>query len=727
MNLRKTNRLNSFIAEYTNDRPIQALSYLFSSPDTCLEDLDRGDPLSTKLVNYAHSLAFGVKKDRAFSSKELLKTLPKSEKWNKLRSLIQIHCQSTPITHPVSQFIEDLENSLERKTYQPNSTPLSYSFLNKGEKKYLTPSLHFYRNYIYFLHSSKSRFPTLQLFLLPLFPLSYQVPKNLLQALNKPFPKQHTLVLCIQNYALNWKKLYSQFFTKRVLLCFPSTLHFLHSFQFPYFSAFLLKKNTELLLFDWPWHHTQLSGPYHFFPSQNLNKEWKYSLENENNIESLREYSRHLSDEYYSNHLGVARQASYFRVSQAHKNSEMAHFSSSPISPPSLKLNAYLNKYKRTNMRRIRKSKRVAHIVPQYIEGVNHAPSQLLNSLLKYSPSYKHHIFTSEYFMLRSTEYPYDRFFQNIYISAPHSEQRSHKKQNFLHKYNISLIQNSGTHSYKKTARDISIQLSEMEIDYAIFHEDNPIHLLIAQECDVPVKIYMEHGTVPIVDFFDAMILNHPNEIPYYSFSNTKLFANINQVDVSKRWLKTLTPKTQWGIPEEAVVLCTVSNRLGRLSFTMIQLVIQLLKKHPEVYYLTIGNDFPVQFFSKDPEIMKRIINLGPQEYAPHFIRSADIYLNDFPIGGGLTIIEAMAAGLPIVSFYNENGLPPSRHVGHYFGKENCIFYGDTQGYLELASKLISCKKMRTDWKKKSLNAYQKMNSPQKYGKNLEQILNQFE
>ena len=155
----------------------------------------------------------------------------------------------------------------------------------------------------------------------------------------------------------------------------------------------------------------------------------------------------------------------------------------------------------------------------------------------------------------------------------------------------------------------------------------------------------------------------------------------------------------------------------------MIQCIINILRRIPEAFYLPIGSPLPKEAFESYPDIKNRIIFLGNQKNPPNMIRSMDLYLNDFPIGGELSVIEALAAGLPIVSMYDEKGLPPSRHAGHYIGKEHCVPFGDTKAYTNRACQLLSDKKEYAFQQQVSLKSYLQINSPKSFAKNLENSL----
>ncbi len=106
---------------------------------------------------------------------------------------------------------------------------------------------------------------------------------------------------------------------------------------------------------------------------------------------------------------------------------------------------------------------------------------------------------------------------------------------------------------------------------------------------------------------------------------------------------------------KEKTYLITVSNHLAsRLSNEFRDLINAALCKHPNVYYTLIGSGDKNKILNLfDPAIHNRIEWVGPlddQVQIFSYLFSSDIYVNEFPIGGGRVLLEAMSAELPIVA-----------------------------------------------------------------------------
>jgi glycosyltransferase involved in cell wall biosynthesis len=88
------------------------------------------------------------------------------------------------------------------------------------------------------------------------------------------------------------------------------------------------------------------------------------------------------------------------------------------------------------------------------------------------------------------------------------------------------------------------------------------------------------------------------------------------------------------------------------------QVMIEVLAENPEAYYVVMGveeSQIPFLPAMLSEEIRMRIRFLGWQ--GNEYLRSlclADIFIDTFPSGGGTTLIDAIALGIPVVAFKND-------------------------------------------------------------------------
>ena len=111
-------------------------------------------------------------------------------------------------------------------------------------------------------------------------------------------------------------------------------------------------------------------------------------------------------------------------------------------------------------------------------------------------------------------------------------------------------------------------------------------------------------------------------------------------------------------IPRDAVVILSAGRHVKFQARAFWQAIIDLLRDHPNAYYLAMGvEEAQVPFLSSllAPEIRPRVRCLGwrGNEYLP-LLCAADIVIDTFPSGGGMTLFDAMSLGIPVVSFKND-------------------------------------------------------------------------
>ena len=137
-------------------------------------------------------------------------------------------------------------------------------------------------------------------------------------------------------------------------------------------------------------------------------------------------------------------------------------------------------------------------------------------------------------------------------------------------------------------------------------------------------------------------------------------------------------------------VCITVSNHPQvRLSKEFVQTLIPVLKANPLVEYWVMGSGDCTQQLAdfEAAGVAHQVAFLGGRNDIWPGLRKADIYLNEFPIGGAQSVMEAMACGLPIVA-----GVYSGKHQHNcgagYIGP-TAIHPFSTAAYADRMTKLI--------------------------------------
>ena len=111
------------------------------------------------------------------------------------------------------------------------------------------------------------------------------------------------------------------------------------------------------------------------------------------------------------------------------------------------------------------------------------------------------------------------------------------------------------------------------------------------------------------------------------------------------------------GLAQHAQVWVTVGFRLEQeVSAAWATRMLETLARHPNAVWLLVGCNNGVAPTSLQRAPPGRVVALAPRPDVPAILSLCDVYVNPPRIGGGFSVLEAMASGLPIVSFANSDG-----------------------------------------------------------------------
>lgn len=377
-----------------------------------------------------------------------------------------------------------------------------------------------------------------------------------------------------------------------------------------------------------------------------------------------------------------------------------------------------------------KKKLKVCHVVPQLVEG-GHAPTKVLESFFQYynQDRFELSLIITERLAFHPLEYPY-----NFYNSTPTIE-RAPEILNRLQSQNIKIAIGNPHRTFEQNGAETALLMCSDETDIVIYHGPDIINHFSGLLTDVPVRILLEHGAQPPFPGFDVIILSshEAKEIyrDHYCKLKMKTFVLPFCVNVKSDWLAEPYSKTKLGFPHDALIMTTISHHLNtRLSDEMCLAIVEILKNVPKAYYAPIGpirNEEKFRKFFSQHGVNDRIVFLGSKiDPGPsHFARTMQLYLNEFPLGSGFAILDAMASGCPVVTMYDDHGPQASRYGGTYFGIDRAITSGKREDYVNLACKLLTDPEMYREWSDHALKQYEKFSSPEKYVKSFEEMLEQ--
>ncbi len=373
-----------------------------------------------------------------------------------------------------------------------------------------------------------------------------------------------------------------------------------------------------------------------------------------------------------------------------------------------------------------KKKIRLAHIVPQIVDS-GHAPSRLLENLIvKHDRQlFDLYVISTERFQFHPFEYPFSL------ANSDSSADRAQRRIKLFRSLGVKVHLFDSLLSYEKAAHDIALMLQQLRVDVAVFHGPDIIHSLCTQMAGVPLHILFEHGTPPQYPGFELVIASSRDAPEIYR----ELFADLKTevhglpfaLDVRALWPPEILSKTELGLPPDCIAITTISNQLdSRLGKEMCLAIVEILKRIPNAHYAPIGPVFDeerLRKFFRQHGVDHRITFLGRVANASLYARSMQLYLNEFPFGGCLGILDAMASGLPVVTMHDLHGPPQARYGGDFIGIDRAITSGKREDYVKHACRLLTDPMMYQEWSEHSKQQYEKHADVDAYVKAFETIV----
>ncbi|MBA2368423.1 MAG: glycosyltransferase [Candidatus Protochlamydia sp.] len=450
----------------------------------------------------------------------------------------------------------------------------------------------------------------------------------------------------------------------------------------------------------------------------------------------LYEIAKRTLQDIESNRYGKERaiafsiEKGFQRWNDLHKGSPPAHanLGPAPKMPLDAQIKALLNERKPRLFQPNNKI-RLAHIVTQIVDG-GHAPTKLLKTLCTLADRqwFEVCVISNERIAEHLLSYPIA-----TYVS-PSSQVRGYITIKYLNHFGILVVVDAGSPTYEMAIKEILGKLTEFQIDIAVFHGPDELNSIISGSTDVPIRVLFDHGTLPSYPCFDLAILStdeayNQNHQAFQQAGMESCVLNFS-LDVRPEWEKEPFSRESIGLPESSFVMTTISNHLdSRLTSEMCHAIAIILQRCPQAVYAPIGEVTKKEgWFAifNQYEVAERVYFLGNLPVPSQYARSMHLYLNEFPFGSGLSILDAMAAGCPVVSMYDENGPQQARYGATYFGIDRVIKTGKVEDYIELACRLIEDPALYKKWSEHALEQYEKRVDTKGYVKKFETILEQY-
>lgn len=369
---------------------------------------------------------------------------------------------------------------------------------------------------------------------------------------------------------------------------------------------------------------------------------------------------------------------------------------------------------------------RIAHVVPQLVD-CGHAPTRLYRTLFRYHnrQRYETHLLISEEHVFRTSEYPFPRFYSDF------SEKRGETTLQQFREREIPVWLGPIQKGYVEVAEALAEELTRREIDIAIFHGAGPVNRLASCRCSIPGIALFDHGALLPQGGFDLYIAATAEERAR-GFDG-RVIELPHVVDVREDWEQSDPFAVEhFQLPKGAQLLTTISFHLSdRLSDPMCDAVADILVRCPRAHYVPIGpigdrDQCRIRRSFETKGVSDRLRFLGMQRVPSQLARSMTLYLNEFPFGGGVALLDALGAGLPVISMYDPDGPHQARYAANAIGLDRVITSGLPADYTALACRLLEDEAERKLWSEAALVAYERRGSAADYVRRLEEALEEW-
>ena len=336
---------------------------------------------------------------------------------------------------------------------------------------------------------------------------------------------------------------------------------------------------------------------------------------------------------------------------------------------------------------------RVAHVVPNLMDGTN-SPTKLVRNFIKHADR--------DQFDLRlySTEVlsKHQRVHFPMAMQTPGSRRRAPETLAYLAEHNVPVFLAPTDGDLLDGALALARQMYRDRMDVALYHSSlaTSIDCLVAHLQPTPMCVNVCIGVPMYARTADAGVFfvrgNWERERPFWEAQGQEAHFVLGGIDLDDVFAAEPLDRRRLAPNPDTVLMGTVGNHLTvRMSDAFCRLVARLMQRHPNLCYMIVGiGDFTKQkAIWKEAGVQERVVLVGGRADAVRFTKTIDLYLNEFPEGGGMSVCEAMAAGKPVVALKAGNQHLQCCGV-EYVGDEFGIMDNDPSAYEALAGRLIT-------------------------------------
>lgn len=109
-------------------------------------------------------------------------------------------------------------------------------------------------------------------------------------------------------------------------------------------------------------------------------------------------------------------------------------------------------------------------------------------------------------------------------------------------------------------------------------------------------------------------------------------------------------------IPKSGTIIMSAGRQSKFENSELLENILFFLEEYVDCYFIAVGpSHFPSNFISRFEKhsAFKRMKTVEWNSGYKEYLKIADIFIDTFPSGGGITIVDAMAASAPVLTFNN--------------------------------------------------------------------------
>jgi hypothetical protein len=317
---------------------------------------------------------------------------------------------------------------------------------------------------------------------------------------------------------------------------------------------------------------------------------------------------------------------------------------------------------------------RVAHVIGCFLSG--HAPSLYvqLTSQALHKLGVESHVFT--------TEWTSSWFFNPPGVQQsdpPHVDA------------DVSVARLDG--DFFERAPAIAGAIRSSDIDIVLYHcgPSEQITVRVAALHPAAVQINVNHAEEVGADLFEgfAHLFRNGLERTRFAHRPKRWIPLISDIDDRLRGVEPMS-RSELQLDSAQTVSATFGNLFKISERAYLDALARILRQHPGLYHVIAGagDQTPIRKFLESENLIDRVRFVEHVPDVASMLPMIDVYLNSFPVSGGQSILEPMAAAKPtVIRQYPE--LSHHLNVGAELADIPELIAGNDDEYVDIANRLI--------------------------------------